>query len=239
MLMLHAGAHETDYTYLRTLETPPATASHVPLPHYRLVDLVAHSLAYHGHEVREQHHGITEDGNRYFGVLTIRSPYTGYEDMVGLRNSHDKSLPVGIAFGSRVFVCDNTAFIADHVIRTKHTPKLKLRLPGLVGQLMEPLTEQREAQARTLERYRATELGARDVDHAIMGLFRAGVLNITRVPDVLQEFEQSSFDEFRGQHTAWSLFNAVTFVLTGRIAENPAATTKLHRILDGVCEAVH
>ena len=51
-----------------------------------------------------------------------RSPYTGYEDMVGLRNSHDKSLPVGIAFGSRVFVCDNTAFIADHVIRTKHRP---------------------------------------------------------------------------------------------------------------------
>ena len=118
-LVLHAGAEETDYTCLRQMETPPATATHVPLPHYRLVDLVVHSLSYYGHAVREQHHGVTPDGNRYFGVLTIRSPYTGYEDMVGLRNSHDKSLPVGIAFGSRVFVCDNTAFIGEHVIKRK------------------------------------------------------------------------------------------------------------------------
>jgi hypothetical protein len=38
-------------------------------------------------------------------------------------NSHDKSLPIGIAFGSRVFVCDNLAFSADHVISaSKETP---------------------------------------------------------------------------------------------------------------------
>jgi hypothetical protein len=238
-LVLHAGAEETDYTYLRQMETPPATPTHVPLPHFRLVDLVVHSLSYYGHEVREQHHGVTPDGNRYFGVLTIRSPYTGYEDMVGLRNSHDKSLPVGIAFGSHVFVCDNTAFIADHVIRTKHTAKLKLRLPGLVGELIEPLTEQREAQARTIERYRSTDLRARDVDHAIMSLYREGVINVTRIADVMQEWEAPSFEEFAERHNAWRLFNAVTFVLTGRIAENPQATTKLHRVIDGVCETVH
>jgi hypothetical protein len=238
-LVLHAGAEETDYTCLRQMETPPATATHVPLPHYRLVDLVVHSLSYYGHEVREQHHGVTPDGNRYFGVLTIRSPYTGYEDMVGLRNSHDKSLPVGIAFGSRVFVCDNTAFIADHVIRTKHTAKLKMRLPGLVGELIEPLTEQREAQARTIERYRSTDLRARDVDHAIMSLYREGVINVTRIADVMEEWEKPSFEEFAERHNAWRLFNAVTFVLTGRIAENPQSTTRLHEIIDGVCEAVH
>jgi hypothetical protein len=44
---------------------------------------------------------------------------------VGLRNSHDKSFPVGIAFGSRVFVCDNAAFIADHVIKRRHTANAK------------------------------------------------------------------------------------------------------------------
>jgi hypothetical protein len=56
-------------------------------------------------------------------------------------------LPVGIAFGSRVFVCDNLPFVADHVIRTKHTAKLKERLPGLSG-LIELLADQREAQYR-------------------------------------------------------------------------------------------
>jgi hypothetical protein len=68
-----------------------------------------------------QHHAITPDGARYFGMLTLRSNYGDYGDLVGLRNSHDKTFPIGIAFGSRVFVCDNLAFIGDHVIRRKHT----------------------------------------------------------------------------------------------------------------------
>jgi len=57
--------------------------------------------------------------------MSLRSPYGDYTDAVGLRNSHDKSFPIGIAFGSRVFVCDNLAFIGDQVIRRKHTVKAK------------------------------------------------------------------------------------------------------------------
>jgi len=231
-LCLHAGAEAIDYDGLRQLETPPATPTHVPLPHHRLVDLVAHSLGYFGHEVVEQHHGVTPDGNRYFGILTLRSPYTGYTDMVGLRNSHDKSLPVGIAFGSQVFVCDNLAFSADHVIRTKHTAKLKLRLPGLVGELIEPIADQREAQHKVLTRFQATPLNAQLVDHAIMGMYREGIINLQRIPEVIEQWERPAHDW--GGETAWRLFNAATFVLNGRVAENPSVTTKLHSVIHGV-----
>jgi len=103
-LMLHAGANPVDYDGLRQLETPSATATHVPIPHHRLVDMAVHTLSFYGHEVVDQHHGVTPDGLRYFGLLSLRSPYTGYEDTVGLRNSHDKKFPIGISFGSRVFV---------------------------------------------------------------------------------------------------------------------------------------
>ena len=116
-LMLHRGAQEIDYPSLRRLDTPPATASHVPIEHFRVVDLVKSTLFMYGHEVTAEHHGVTEDGMRYFGVLSLRSTYTGYEDMVALRNSNDRSFPVSIGFGSRVFCCDNMALVADHVIR--------------------------------------------------------------------------------------------------------------------------
>src|SRR5437764_8031702 len=112
----------------------------------------------YGHEIVDEHHGTTEDGARYFGLLSLRSTYTGYEDTVALRNSHDRSFPVGIGFGSRVFVCDNLAFIADTVIKRKHTANLKRDLPGIIGELIEPLAITREAQARTFERYRHTML---------------------------------------------------------------------------------
>lgn len=237
-LMLHAGANPIDYSDLRELETPEATATHVPIPHFRLVDLVAHSLSYYGHEVREQHHGVTPDGSRYFGVLTLRSPYTGYEDMVGLRNSHDKAFPVGVGFGSHTFVCDNMAFKADHVIRRRHTAHLKRDIPGLIAEIVEPLTDQREAQAKSIHRYRHTELSEMQADHALMQLYRRGAVNITALPDVWREWEEPSFDEFRnGGHTAWRLFNAVTFVLTGKVVANPAITSQLHQVIDGFAEA--
>ena len=144
MLMLHRGAKEIAYDGLRELETPPATPTHVPIPHFRVVDLIKTTLGMYGHEITEERHGITEDAMRYFGLLSLRSTYTGYEDTVGLRNSHDRSFPVGIGFGSRVFVCDNLAFSADTVIKRKHTANLKRDLPGIMGEIIEPLAEKRE-----------------------------------------------------------------------------------------------
>jgi hypothetical protein len=237
MLMLHAGAQPVDYKGLRALTTPEPTATHVPVPHHRFVDLVAHSLSYFGHKVREQHFGVTPDGMRFFGVLSLKSDYTGYEDVVGLRNSHDKSLPVGVSFGSSCFVCDNLAFSGDYTIKTKHTAKLKMRLPGLIGELIEPIAEQREAQHRKLLAYQATELSDNQADQLIMQLYRQGVINVTRIATVLEQWEDPVHDW--GEKTAWRLFNAVTYALTGKIMENPRATTQLHQIIDGVAEQVH
>jgi hypothetical protein len=237
-LMLHAGANEVDYAGLRALETPPATPTHVPVEHFRVVDLVKSTLGMYGHEVTDEHHGVTPDGARYFGLLSLRSTYTGYEDTVGLRNSHDKSFPVGIAFGSRVFVCDNTAFIADHVIKRRHTANAKRDLPGLVGELIEPLALQRDHQARTFDRHRGTLLTDQQADRAILGLYREGVINVQRIAEVVKEWDEPTFEEF-DQRNAWRLFNATTFALNGRIAENPGITRRLHTIIDGVCDRIN
>jgi hypothetical protein len=126
--------------------TPPPTDTHVPVPHHEIVGLMRFTLGFHQHEIAEEHHAVTPDGARYFGVLCLRSPYGEYTDMLGLRNSHDKSLPIGIAFGSRVFVCDNLAFSADHVIRRKHTVRAKRELPALLADIIQLLKVQRLAQ---------------------------------------------------------------------------------------------
>lgn len=237
-LMLHCGAAEANYDALRLAETPAPTPTHVPIPHFRLVDMLRHTLGFYGHEITEEHHGLTNDGLRYFGLLSLKSTYGGYEDTVALRNSHDKKFPVGIGFGGRVFCCDNLSFIADHIIRRKHTQNAKRDLPGLVGELVEPLAQQREAQFATFERYKHTALSDLTADHAIMQLYRKDVLNVNRIPDVVSQWEKPAYEEW-GDRTAWRLFNAVTFVLNGRIAENPRITRTLHDVIDGICETVH
>jgi hypothetical protein len=90
-----------------------------------------------------------------------------YTYMLGLRNSHDKSLPIGIAFGSRVIVCDNLALSADHVIRRKHTIEVMRELPALLADIVRPLQDQRANQNQPLIAYKETPLTDAAADHCI------------------------------------------------------------------------
>src|SRR5207248_10975814 len=136
-----------------------------------------------------------------------------------------------IGFGSRVFVCSNLAFTADHVIKRRHTANLKRDLPGIVAELVEPLALHREAQARQLAHYKQTILPDALADHAILRLYREGIINIQRVPEVMEEWEHPTFPDLE-ERNAWRMFNAVTHVLSGRVIENPQATPRLHKVLD-------
>jgi hypothetical protein len=102
-----------------------------------------------------------------------------------------------------------------------------------------PLALHREAQARTFDRYRRTLLTDELADHAIMTMYREGIINVQRIPEVLHEWEVPSFDDFKGERSAWRLFNAATYALTGRVVEKPQATPMLHKVIDGVCEHIN
>lgn len=232
-LVLHSGAEAIDYDGLRSLPLPEATATHVPIPHHSVVDMVKYSLGFFGHELVEEHYGVTPDHARFFGVLTLRSAYGDYTDVVGLRNSHDKKFPIGISIGSQVFVCDNLAFNGEHVIKRKHTVNAKRDLPGLVAQVIEPLRDARQAQAQLFELYKATRLTEEWANQAIMQMYRKGAINVTRIAEVLDAYETPPHDW--GPETAWRMFNAATFSLTGKVAEDPRRTKTVHEVIDGVC----
>lgn len=236
-LMLHAGAVHANYEQLLALQLPPATDTHVPIAHHAVVDMVKYSLGFYGHEIVSEDYGITPDGARFFGVLSLKSDYGDYTDTVGLRNSHDKRFPIGISIGSRVFVCDNLAFSGDHVIRRKHTANAKRELPGLVAEVVEPLREQRLLQAKTFDTYRATPLEEPQVNNAVIQLYKKGVINLQRIADVLEAYDTPPHDW--GGETAWRLFNAATFALTGKVVENADITPRLHKVIDGVCERLN
>ena len=178
-LIIHAGANAISYDELRAVSTPKGTDTHIPVSHHEIVELMRYTLGFFSHEIAEEHHAITPDGARYFGMLTLRSNYGDYGDLVGLRNSHDKTVPIGIAFRSRVFVCDNLAFMGDHVIRRKHTVKAKRELPGLLTEIVQPLQIERIRQNEKI--YRRIRLDDRAADHAILAMYRENIIGVQRV----------------------------------------------------------
>ena len=236
-LMLHSGAKAVSYDELRAVTLPVGTDTHVPVAHHEIVELLRYTLGFYGHEIAEESHAVTEDGMRYFGLMSLRSPYGDYTDTVGLRNSNDRTFPIGIAFGSRVFVCDNLAFIGEHVIRRKHTVKAKRELPGLVTEIVQPLQAQRIAQNHKLITYKGTLLDDAAADHAILNLYRQDVIGVQAVAHVLKAWEEPPHDW--GDKTAWRLFNAATFALAGKVAERPDLTKQLHTVIDGTCQRLH
>jgi hypothetical protein len=236
-LVLHRGGELITLDALKAVPTPVATDTHVPLPHHDLVAMTKYALGYFGHEVVEEHHAIAAEGARYFGLLTLKSPDGLFTDTLGLRNAHDKAYPIGLAYGAKTFVCDNLSFHGDFVIRRKHTANSRRDLPGLVSQLIEPLQDHRAAQSKILIGYQETPVTDQLADQAIMSMYRGGIINLTRIGDVVKQWDEPEYDW--GDKTAWRLFNAATFALTGKVTENPSVTADLHRVIDGVCRPVH
>ena len=87
------------------------------------------------------------------------------------------------------------------------------------------------------DRYKALPLPDELADQGIMMMYRKGIINVTRIAEVLRTYEEPPHDW--GDKTAWRLFNAATFALNGRVAENPSVTRDLHQVIDGVCHRLN
>ena len=98
-LILHCGASKVEREALELVPTPTGTHSWTPVSHFDLLTQVESALTSRNLSVVSEAHGLTKDGNRYFGLLQVSNQSLGdqpdYGYVVGLRNSHDKRFPAG------------------------------------------------------------------------------------------------------------------------------------------------
>src|SRR4051794_25061089 len=105
--MLHAGGRLVTLDELRSCKTPPPEGRWHPASHVQLLDTVKETLRGAGYAVKSEKYALARQDARFFGVLDLDTPLAAGAGLsVGVRNSVDKSFPLGFAAGSRVFVCD-------------------------------------------------------------------------------------------------------------------------------------
>jgi Domain of unknown function (DUF932) len=111
---------------LKTLDTPPATESWTPIPHYDLVQALDGQLKARGITIVKEAFAVQKA--KLFGVIDTDWQVTEEGGAaIGLRTSNDKSLALQIAIEYRTFVCDNMAFAGDLIaLRRKHTGNLDI-----------------------------------------------------------------------------------------------------------------
>lgn len=222
-LLLHAGGRLATIDQLRACTTPPPEGRWHPVSHVKVLDTVKETLLGAGYAIRAEKYALARSDARFFGVLDLSTPLAeGVSLSVGVRNSVDKSFPLGFAAGSRVFVCDNLAFRSELLVRRKHTVNGMRAFGTAISGAVSSLTSFKEAETVRIRRMAEWELTPHQVSHVILAAYRRGIISSLQLPKVCEAWEEPPHEEFRPR-TAWSLFNAFTEVLKGRAVKAPQA----------------
>lgn len=216
-LVLHRGGWEATKAELAAIPLPPETASYVPVPHRRLVEELEIHIPRFGFAIGRQQFALARDGQQMFGVLSCMNGHDGadYALAIGIRNSYDRSLAIGIVAGSHVFCCDNLAFHGEVTAERKHTVNVFRDLPDMLYRMLGKVSTFRDRQDREIAAMKEIQVEPRLADHLLIESVRTDALPASRIPQVIEAWDNPKYPEFEPRN-AWSLFNAFTDVMKSR-----------------------
>lgn len=235
-LINHRGGRDVLREELSKIEAPPPTESWYPIPHRAILDSVWTTLEGAGFRIRQSRLSLAHNDARFFGTLDLTTPVSqGVSLAVGIRNSTDKSFPIGFCCGQRVFVCDNLAFTSETVVSKKHTRFGQERYLEGLARAVASLNQYRESAACWISQLQAYELTEDAANSYLLQAYEQNMIGTRLLPLVIEEWRNPKFEEYRPR-TAYSLFNCFTDVL-GRTrqatypAEAALATMRLSKLL--------
>lgn len=235
-LMLHCGTDAVDRQTIEMAPTPDATNTWTPIPHRELLGRVEQEVTRGGLSIVNEAHGLTNGGDRYFGMLQVANGNNAddYGVVLGVRNSHDKSFPAALCLGAGVFVCDNLSFSGEVKLSRKHTRFIMRDLQQVIVRAVGMLTDHRQKQDLRIAAYKQHDLTDVEAHDVVINALDCQAVTASKIPYVLKEWREPAHEEFRPR-TAWSLFNSFTEVLKGDARKSLPRTQALHGLMDSVC----
>jgi hypothetical protein len=88
-------------TELAQIPVPQATRTHRPVPHHQIVEALVETLSFRQIGVVNEEYAVLADGMKMFGVLDLETQMQGARFSIGVRNSHDKTLRLGLCCSLR------------------------------------------------------------------------------------------------------------------------------------------
>ena len=212
-LLLHSGGGAADLERLRAVRTPPSTRTYTAVPFDELRDRVVTSAEARGLAVIDERWGLARADRRAFGVITLCDTSATDElsmgMAIGVRSSHDQSLPVGLCAGSQVFVCDNLMFTAMGLVEMRrHSRHAWPDIDSMVERVLDALP----ATHTYLQSMRDALMGTPVEDEGGMealGVMYGRKVITNRQFTVAMKHWLQPPDAFVDR-SAWSLYNSVT-----------------------------
>ncbi len=102
----------------------PYTKTFHPVHHGDVIRAIKEAIGVVGMEIVRSEYVLGQDGMRMFGVYDLSQGTSELSWSIGIRNSMNKSMSLGITAGTRVFVCENLCFSGEFLAFRKHTSGL-------------------------------------------------------------------------------------------------------------------
>ena len=234
-LMLHRGARVVSREELDAAPAPPPTETWFPLRHGEVLGAVLGTLDAAEFRVERSRFSLSKDSARFFGTLDLSTPVSsGVTLSVGVRNSVDKTFPLGFCAGSRVFVCDNLSFRAELLVARKHTVNGGTRFREAIALAVQSLGQFRDGEAHRIGAMRDFPLTEMHAESLILQAYERDIISHRVLPAVIAAWRKPPHPEF-AEPNLWSLMNAFTGAIQGLATTNPPQfalqTIRLHALL--------
>ena len=223
------GTNKVTEAEIMQVPAVPYTSSWNPIHHGEVITAVKEGISAVGMEIVNEEYVLAANGLKMFGVFDLSQGTSELSWNIGIRNSMNKSMSLGITAGTRVFVCENLCFSGEFLAFRKHTSGLDVdELSFLAYRSMKkmiPLLRSFQFWHTGLKQYPLSEHDAKILLVEIMtnSVFPASKFN---------RFNELYFGRVY-DHTLWGFHEAVTDTLkSSNLLTLPKKNLALNNILN-------
>jgi hypothetical protein len=237
--MLHCGSEQVTRQQVEAVPVPAHTQSWKPVSYADAIGyLYQQTERILGLEVESEQYGLNKNGDQMFALLTLKTDREDNGLSIGLRQSYNKSLSLGVAVGAQVFVCDNLCFSGDafKVLRRNTVNVWSDFRALLTTQISNALGHYADVNAE-VDHMRGIPCPERR-GFAILGVaIGEGVLTPTQATVAYEDWKRPRHEDF-AERNLYSLYNCATEGLKkgapGRVLDRHARAHAFFTEIQGI-----
>jgi len=205
------SGHRTTRDEVFALQPPAHTDSWKPVAYQDAIEMlhgtVRRSL---GLELTSEQYSLNKAGTQLFHVARFDHGTEESGLAIGLRQSYDKSLALGVVAGAQVFVCDNLCFRgSDFQIMRKNTTNVWDDFRSLIRAQVAHSLEAFDAMQVDFGALKSIPCNLRR-GYAYLGVLQGeGILKPNQATIAYEDWREARHAEF-AERNLWGLYNAVT-----------------------------
>lgn len=213
-IILHCGSEKVTRAQVLAVPVPAETRSWKPVAYGRAIDFLHETIVEELQlTVKQEAYGLNLKGDQLFALTTLDTGDPEHGLSIGLRQSYNKSLALGIAVGAQVFVCDNLCFAGDaFMVVRKNTVNVWADFERLViAQVKASLTHY-GTMRKNIGQMKEHPVDVRRGYELLGTAYGEGLLTTTQATIAFEDWRTPRHEAF-ADRTVWGLYNATTEAL--------------------------